>query len=63
VNVRVFQAPLDGLIRNSECDLERYLSQVERTNDEDELFRAMLLLIALRFAINSFVRSVSYWLI
>jgi hypothetical protein len=54
VNIQVVQEPLDGLIRNSESDLERYLNQVSLTNDKGEIIRITLLLIALRFAVNSY---------
>ena len=52
VDVRIFQEPLDGLIRNCDSDLGRYLDQVGVTNDRDEVVRVTLLLIALRFAVN-----------
>jgi|HubBroStandDraft_6_1064221.scaffolds.fasta_scaffold125121_1 hypothetical protein len=61
VNIKVVQEPLDGLIRNSESDLERYLNQVSLTNDKNEIIRITLLLIALRFAINSY-RAVCFLL-
>jgi hypothetical protein len=61
VNVRVFQEPLDGLIRNCDSDLGQYLDQVSLTNDRDEVVRITLLLLALRFAVNSY-RAVCFLL-
>jgi hypothetical protein len=61
VNVRVFQEPLEGLIRNCDSDLVRYLDQIQSTNDRNEVFRVQLLLIALRFAVNSY-RAVCFLL-
>lgn len=54
IDVRLIQTPLEGLIRNCDGDLERYLKQVEQTDDRDEVVRITLLLIALRFAVNSY---------
>jgi len=54
LDVRLIQTPLEGLIRNCDGDLERYLDQVGQTNDREEVIRITLLLIALRFSINSY---------
>jgi hypothetical protein len=51
---RVVQPLLDGLLRNMDSDLRRRLEQIGRTNDLDEVRRHTLLLLMLRFAINSY---------
>jgi hypothetical protein len=50
----LIQTPLTGLIRNVDTDFRRYVDNVGRTNDLNELRRVTLLLMMLRFAINSY---------
>jgi hypothetical protein len=58
---RAVQEPLNGLLRNMDCDLQRRIKLIEPTNDFDELRRHTLLLLMLRFAINSY-QAVSFLL-
>jgi hypothetical protein len=53
-NFAVVQEPLDGLSRNMDSDLQRRISQAQTANDFEEFRQLTLLLIMLRFVINSY---------
>jgi hypothetical protein len=51
---RIVQEPLTGLMRNMDCDLRRRIEEAQASGNVDEHRRLTLLLIMLRFAINSY---------
>ena len=51
---KIIQEPLNGLLRNMDSDLQRRMEQAGTLGNSDEHKQPMLLLIMLRFAINSY---------
>lgn len=51
---KIIQEPLDGLLRNMDCDLQRCLKQAELASQQEQHRDLMMLLVMLRFAINSY---------
>jgi len=51
---RIVQEPLTGLLRNMDSDLRRRIEEVQAAGNVEEHRRLTLLLIMLRFAINSY---------
>jgi hypothetical protein len=60
-NFAVVQEPLTGLLRNVESDLRKRIDIIGRIDDLDEQRRVILLMIMLKFAINSYL-AVSFLL-
>jgi hypothetical protein len=60
-NFTVVQEPLTGLLRNVESDLRKRIDIIGRIDDLDEQRRVILLMIMLKFAINSYL-AVSFLL-
>ena len=53
-DARLVQAPLQGLLRNMDCELVRRLKQAMLSSDKESERRLALLLIMLRFTKNSY---------
>jgi hypothetical protein len=54
VDFKIIQEPLNGLLRNMDSDLQRRMEQVRTSENFEEYRQLMLLLIMLRFAVNSY---------